>query len=255
MLRIERDATTIVWTIDRPKTKNALDGATLDALERACEDADADATARAVVLTGAGGDFVSGGDLRQLRGATTIEEATSFSEAGARVCGRLAALRIPVIAAVAGVAFGGGAELLTACDLRLADETARVSFKQARMGVTTAWGTMRRLVACVGHGAAARLLYTAEELSARDALAIGLVDRVVEAGRARDAALAWAADVAAAAPRAIADLKALLRVAREDPANVDREERARFVATWTSDDHREAVEAYFERRAPRWTGR
>lgn len=254
-LKIERIDRTLVWTIDRPEAKNALNRETMALLLQAAEDARRDPTLRAVVITGAGDAFVSGGDLRELRDATTEAQATAFSEAGAELCARLEALPVPVIAALPGPALGGGAELALACDLRVADARATMSFRQVRMGVTTAWGTVARLVALVGRSTAARLLYTSHDLSAADAKVAGLVDEVVANGSCTEVAIAWALDATQGSPAAIASMKALLRTACAPSDALAAEERRRFVETWTGPDHAEAMSAYFERRPPKWRER
>jgi enoyl-CoA hydratase len=254
MLRVEHDGAIATWTLDRPEAKNALASGLIDALLRALDDARNDRSLRVVILTGAGDAFASGGDLRELHGKTTEAEATRFAAAGEAICQRLGELDVPVIAALSGVAFGGGAELACACDLRIADETARISFKQVRMGITTAWGTIPRLVSIVGHGSAARLLYTAHEVTAEEARAIGLVDHVCARGTAPAIARAWALDIVAGSGRAVAEMKAILRASRTaSPAAIAKDERARFVATWSGADHAEAMDAYFARRPPKWT--
>jgi enoyl-CoA hydratase len=253
VLRVERVDACAVWTIDRPQAKNALDFATFDALRRAAEAAAADASLRAVVLTGAGDTFVSGGDLRELKDALSAEDGERLAELGSDLMLKLEALPVPVIAALPGPAIGGGAELAVACDLRVADARARVSFKQVRMGVTTAWGTIARLTALVGRGTAARLLYTAHDVGAADAKGLGLVDEVAPDGTCREVALAWARDIALASPAAVAGMKTLLAHAARAPDTIAVEERRRFVATWAGADHAEAVNAYFARRAPAWS--
>jgi enoyl-CoA hydratase len=258
VLRIAREGehgTIAVWTIDRPEAKNALDSATMDALSRAIADASNDAALRAIVLTGAGDVFVSGGDLRELRGKSTRADAEMLADTGRALTDALAALDVPVIAALGGAAIGGGAELAVACDLRVADERATVAFKQTRMGVTTAWGTLPRLVSLVGTSRAARLLYTAASVSASDALAMGLVDHVGRNGACVEVALEWAREIAASAPRAVAGVKAVMRAAALAHEATRAAERAAFVETWASGDHDEAVEAFFARRAPKWSGR
>jgi enoyl-CoA hydratase/carnithine racemase len=255
VLRVEREASVVVWTIDRPQAKNALDHATLDALVEAVADAGRDTSVRAAVLTGAGQTFVSGGDLRALRGKNTPEDAERFSELGFGLCHAMAELPFPVVCALPGAAIGGGAELALACDLRIADARATIAFKQVRMGVTTAWGTVPRLVAAVGAGAAARLLYAGHEVGAAEARRIGLVDEVTEDGLARTTALAWASDVAEGSPKAVADMKRLVREATASARDVRALERQLFADTWSGADHHEAVEAYFERRPPRWGAR
>ncbi len=252
MLRVEREGAFAVWTIARPEAKNALNFQTLHDLWRAAEEAKLDGQLRAVILTGEGDAFVSGGDLRELRDKNTTRDAELFADAGGKVCRAIEELQVPVIAALPGPAYGGGAELAVACDLRVADPKAKISFKQVRMGVTTAWDTIPRLVSLCGHSTAARLLYTAHEVSAPSALAMGLVDAISDAGGSVAGALSWASDIAQGSPRAVAAMKALLRESR---APAWSGERARFVATWTDADHAEAMEAYFARRPPAWAPR
>lgn len=255
MVRTERHAAIVIWTVDRPEAKNALDHATIAELADAIDEANRDVSVRAAVLTAAGHTFVSGGDLRELRGRESPQDAERFSELGWHLCRALGELPFPVVCALPGPAIGGGAELALACDMRVADVRAKIAFKQVRMGVTTAWGTVPRLVAAVGAGMAARLLYTAQEIGAAEAKLLGLVDEVTENGLARTTAIAWAEDVAQGSPQAVADMKRLVREATAAAPEVRALERQLFVDTWSGPDHHEAVEAYFERRAPRFGDR
>lgn len=254
-VRVERQGEVVIWRLARPHARNALDAATFAALRQALDDAAADRTLRAVVLTGEGNAFASGGDLRELRTATNAEQAGQLADAGRQVCDGIARLPVPVLAALPGLAIGGGAELAIACDLRVADARATLCFKHARMAVTTAWGVLPKLVHLAGHAAASRLLLAGHEVDAREALRLGLVDTVCEDGACVATAVAWALDVAQGSPVAVAELKGLLRNALGPTADYLARERERFVATWTSDDHREAVEAFFTSRAPRWKAR
>jgi enoyl-CoA hydratase len=253
-LRVEREQDVAIWTIDRPEVRNAFDFATFEVLLAAINEAGRDRALRAVVLTGAGSTFVSGGDLRELRAATTRADAARISDQGRRVCDGIAKLRVPVIAALPGPAVGGGAELAIACDLRVADTRARMSFKHARMAVTTAWGIMPKLVSMVGPGAAARLLLAGHDVGAADALRMGLVDAICDEGASVATALTWAREVAKGAPQAVAGLKALLRDAVDAPSARQRaRERSLFISAWIRPDHEEAVDAFFDGRPPRWT--
>jgi enoyl-CoA hydratase len=255
MLCIEHKGSVVVWTIDRPAAKNALDHKTIDALAQAIAEANRDVTVRAAVLTGAGKVFVSGGDLRELREKNSHEEAERFSDLGWHLCHAITRLPFPVLCALPGPAIGGGAELAMACDMRIADARATISFKQVRMGVTTAWGTAARLLASVSMGTAARLLYAGHELTAEQAKAMGLVDEVTENDHALEVAMAWAADVALGSPSAIAEMKRLVRAATPVADDVRALERQLFATTWSGADHSEAVEAFFERRQARWLDR
>jgi len=252
-VRVERRGDVAVWTLARPKAKNALDSATFEAIDEAVGAARADRALRAVVLTAEGDTFASGGDLRELRSALGPADAVRVAEIGRRMCDGIGALDVPVLAALPGAAIGGGAELALACDLRIADPRATLCFKHAHMGVTTAWGVLPRLVAVAGHAAASRLLLTGRIVDAEEGLRLGLFDAVSPPGGVLDHALAYAAEIARGAPQAIAGMKALLREACR--AEGLREfERGRFVSTWTSADHAEAVEAFFEGRPARWSG-
>lgn len=251
MLKVERIETFEIWRVDRPSAKNALDSATLEALANAVKWAALNPTLRAIILTGTGDTFVSGGDLKELRERTSVADAEQLSDAGYSVCEGIRRLAIPVIAAVNGAAIGGGAELALACDLRIFDANARISFKQAQMGVTTAWGTLERLVRVAGHAAASRLLFTAEEIGAADALALGIASRLAPANESMAIAMHTAEQILRASPDAIAEMKMLLAAVPEKDATRALE-RAAFVRTWTGPDHKEAVDAFFERRQPRW---
>jgi enoyl-CoA hydratase len=251
-LRLERDGDVAIWTLARPAARNALDRETFAALERALAAAASDVLLRAVVLTGEGSTFCSGGDLREFREATTREQAGELADSGRRVCAGLAGLRVPVIAALSGPAIGGGAELAMACDLRVADPGATLCFRHAHMGVTTAWGILPKLIGTVGTATASRLLLTGVTLDAHEALRLGLVDEVV-AGGCVAGALSWCSDVAKGSPQALAELKGLIRDASSsNDERLQARERERFIDTWTGADHREAMDAFFEGRAPQW---
>lgn len=258
MLNVERHAdSVVVWTVDRPLAKNALDHATMEVFIKAAREAATDPTLTTAIITGANDAFVSGGDLRALRGRHETTDAELLTDLGHELTSAVAELPFPVIAALTGPAIGGGAELAMACDMRIAERRARIAFKQVRMGVTTAWGTIPRLVAAIGSSRAARLLYTAEELSAEDAKILGLVDEVTDDGQAKATAMTWASEIALGSPRAIARMKQLVREATHNAhaAEIRALEREVFVETWTSRDHVDAVEAFFERRPPRWDPR
>lgn len=255
MVVVERHGAIVIWTIDRPQAKNAVDHATLGELIDAVGEADRDRSIRAAILTGSGHTFVSGGDLRELRDKNTPQDAEGFSDLGWELTRAMAELPFPIVCAMPGPAIGGGAELALACDMRVADVRAKFSFKQVRMGVTTAWGTVPRLISLVGAGTAARLLYASHDVFAAEAKLIGLVDEVTENGLARTTALAWASDIAEASPRAVAEMKRLVRETTQTARDVRALERQLFVETWSGPDHAEAVEAYFDHRPTKWHDR
>lgn len=242
-VREESRGSTRVWTVDRPASRNAIDPEVGDALAAAIDRIDA--SVRAVVLTGANGVFVSGGDLKVIRDRPA-HETLRLSQQMTAVLERFEAMPVPIIAAIEGGAFGGGVEIALACDYRIAARGASLSFRQAAMGLTTGWGATARLSRLVPRGTAVRLLMTAETIDAERAASIGLIDEVT--GVALDRALEFAEAIAQVSPRAVAGFKRTIAAAY---AGGDVEWEV-FSRLWGAEDHEEALAAFFEKRRPRW---
>jgi enoyl-CoA hydratase/carnithine racemase len=254
--RSERHGHTAVWVVDRPQARNAIDEQVLDGFEAAVTAAEADSTLRAAVLTGEGdAAFIAGADLKLLRSASP-EARSSLDGRMYSLLARIEALPFPVIAALNGVVMGGGAEVALACDLRVAETDAAITFKQAAMAVTPGWGGLGRLASLVGRGTASKLLFTAQPMKSDEALRCGLYDEVVANGLGKIRALELADTIAENSPGAIADMKRLLtRVYRDGALASASEERSTFLARAQSADHAEALAAFFERRAPKFEER
>jgi enoyl-CoA hydratase len=220
-----------VVTIDRPHARNAVAPATMAELEDAL---DAAAGARALVLRGAGERaFVSGGDLKELTAIRTEADAAAMARRMRRVCDRLAAFPAPVIAALNGHAYGGGAELAVAADIRVAADDVRIGFTQVTLAIMPAWGGLERLAGLVGRGRALLLAGTGRVLGAAEAERVGLVDLVLpraefDAGW-RELARSLATPSAAAIKRVAAGVSA------EDAAGA-------FARLWVADEHWQAAE-------------
>jgi enoyl-CoA hydratase len=193
-LRVDRHGPVTVVTIDRPERRNAVDRATADALLEAFLAFDDDGDASVAVLAGAGGNFCAGADLQAIASGA----GNRVAEDGAGPMGptRLA-LSKPVIAAVEGFAVAGGLELAVWCDLRVAAADATLGVFCRRFGVPLVDGGTVRLPRLVGEGRALDLILTGRGVGADEALAMGLVNRVVPPGSALEAAVAWAAEIAA----------------------------------------------------------
>ena len=177
MVDVELDDGLAVITIDRPHARNAIAPATMDQLEQAI---DAVSDARALVIRGAGDRaFVSGGDLKELSAIRTEEEAAAMALRMRRICDQLAGFPAPVIAALNGHAFGGGAEVAIAADIRVAADDIRIGFTQVALAIMPAWGGAERLAALVGRGRALLLAGAGTVLDAAEAQRIGLVDQVL----------------------------------------------------------------------------
>jgi enoyl-CoA hydratase len=246
-----------VVTVNRPEVRNALDLAAIDELGRAVEALAADPDLLAVVLTGAGeAAFIAGGDLQDLHSVDDLAKARRLSRSMGETLSRLAALEVPVIAAVRGFAFGGGCEVMVSCDYRVAGEGARIGFRQVSFGVMGGWGGTARLVRQVGRARALRLLLAGETVDGAEAHRIGLVEEVVPDGEVQGRALALAEQMASGAPLAVRATKRMVHLAEEmDHESALALEAELFASTWMSEDHREALDAFFAGRAPAWKGR
>ncbi len=246
-----------VVTVNRPEVHNALNMQTIRELRELLRRLAADDSLRAMVLTGSGDrTFLSGGDLKEFQKITTVDAARDMIGAMKEVTDLLAGAPWPVIAAVNGLAAGGGCETAVACDFRIASETAELGFRQIRMGIISGWGGGPRLVHLVGRSRALRLMLTGELVKAPEALARGLVDRVVPPGRVLDEALALARTIAANAPLAVRAYKRLVQMTARVPLDAAIAfETELFGPVWVSEDHEECVRAFFEMRAPRPAGR
>lgn len=244
-----------VLTLDNEAKRNAVDAALLGAVVAACEAANRDGV-RCLVLTGRGDKaFSAGYDLGALQRA---QPEDPLPDAALQVA--LSALEhahAPVIAAVNGAAYGAGAELAAACDLRIAARGARIAMPPAKLGIVYAPAGLQRFVELLGLSQAKRLFYTGEPVGAEEAKSIGLVDEVVDAGLALDRALEVAGQIAANSPTSVQGMKRifLLMRRRELPQAAIAEVEALRRASFHSEDAREGVAAVLERRPPRFTGR
>jgi len=246
----------VTLTLDRPQALNALDPATLAALGDALRAVAADAAARVVVLTGAGEKaFSAGADIAAM-GGMAPGDGHAFARLGHAVTAQMEALPVPVIAAVNGLALGGGLELALACDLVVASERAKLGQPEIDLGIIPGFGGTQRLVRRVGLAKARDLVYRGTPIAADEALRIGLVDRVVPPDRVRAEAQALAAELAAKAPLALRAAKRATAAAFEgDPAAGCRYEVEAFALTFATEDRAEGMAAFLAKRPPVWKGR
>ncbi|MFB9312199.1 enoyl-CoA hydratase [Nocardioides plantarum] len=240
VLDTRRDGAVSLLELRRPDRRNALDLELCRAITAAAR-AEVAAGARVLVVTGDGTSFCSGADLTGVYGEEFLHALYGMLHGPDGLTG----LPVPVIAAVNGPAIGAGTQLALACDLRVADETARFAVPTPRNGMAVDAWTIRRLADVAGGGVARRLMIAAETIDRSAALACGLADR---AGTLDDA-LGWAHEIAALAPLSLAHNKAVLNGADDAAAE------ASFAACWASDDVREAAAARVEKRPPVFTGR
>jgi enoyl-CoA hydratase len=243
-------------TVNRPEALNALDVATLTDLRDRLAEASGDAETRVVVLAGAGDKaFVAGADIKYMSGLD-VEQARAWGALG-HECGRLLeTMPKPTIAAVDGFALGGGCELALACDLRYASARSRLGQPEINLGIIPGWGGTQRLARACGLGAAKDLIYTGRLVGAEEALRIGLVNAVYEPEDLLPRVLETARLLASKSPVALAAAKeAVNRALGGDHAANLEAEGARFGELFASEDAREGLAAFVEKREPRFVGR
>jgi enoyl-CoA hydratase len=241
-------------TIDRPEALNALTFAIVGQIATALEALDADPACRAVVLTGSGERaFAAGADIKEL----AVQTPTDLARDDPFVpWDRIRAIRTPVVAAVRGIALGGGCELAMACDMIVAGDDARFGQPEIKLGVMPGAGGTQRLTRAIGKARAMELILTGRTIDAREAEAAGLVTRVVPAAETVPAALALAATIASMPPVAVRAAKRAVLRADELSLEAGLElERRDFYLLFASDDQREGMTAFSEKRTPAWKGR
>jgi enoyl-CoA hydratase len=248
---VERRGAVQVIVINRPQARNALNGAVAAGIRDAADELDASDDLRAGVLTGAGGTFSSGMDLK----AFLAGDIPSFPGRG--LCGiTQTPPRKPVVAAVEGWALAGGFELLLACDLVVAAATARFGVPEVTRSLVAGAGGALLLAQRVPRALAMELLLTGDPVDAARAAEIGLVNRVVPEGTALDAAVALAERIAANGPLAVIATKQIAYRAADWPADQRWDQAAALQApVFTSADAREGARAFAEKRPPVWQGR
>ncbi len=241
-------------TLDRPAALNALSHALVAQLVDSLHALDADPECRCIVITGSGERaFAAGADIGELVDETTARLATNdpfarWDEVGS--------IRTPLIAAVRGFALGGGCELAMACDMIVAGDDARFGQPEVKIGVIPGAGGTQRLTRLVGKPRAMELILTGRTIDAREAERIGLVTRVVPASETLAAALELASTIASMPPLAVRAAKEAIVQAEELGLRAGLAfERRSFYLLFDTEDQREGMSSFIEKRAPAWQGR
>ena len=242
--------------VNRPDKLNALNAATLNALDAAFADAASDDAVRVVVLTGSGQKaFVAGADIAEMNALTPVQ-GRDFSLRGTRMMRRIEKLPKPVIAMVNGFALGGGLELAMCCHLRIAADTAKVGQPEINLGLIPGFGGSQRLLRLAGRAATLELCLTGAPIGAERALQLGIVNRVVPAAELEAETMKLAAQLAGSAPLALRGLLDCVNVGGECGIDDGLEyEAAQFGLVFSTEDMREGTSAFLEKRTPQFHGR
>ncbi|HKN53167.1 MAG TPA: crotonase/enoyl-CoA hydratase family protein [Amycolatopsis sp.] len=255
---VEQDGHTLVVTMNRPEARNAISGEMMAIMVEAWDRVDSDDSIRSCVLTGAGGAFCAGADLKSMSRNAPSKAFEQGKFDPSRIEGLLKGRRLtkPLIAAVEGAAIAGGTEILQATDIRVAGESAKFGVSEARWSLFPMGGSAVRLPRQIPYTVAADLLLTGRHITAAEALSIGLIGHVVPDGQALPKALELASMINANGPLAV---RAILRTIR-DTEGLHEEEAFKLesqygVEVFASEDAKEGPRAFAEKRKPNFQGR
>lgn len=255
-IKVERDGEIVIVSLNRPRAMNALSRQCMRELRAAFEEIRDDPAARGVIVTGARVAFAMGADIPDILEIELPAEAAEMSRRGQELFTFIENLGKPVIAAVNGLAFGGGLELALACTLRVASEKATFGLPEINLGIIPGYGGTQRLARMIGKGRAMEMVLTGEPVSPEEALRIGLVNKVVPRGDLMTEAKALLESLLAKAPIA---LQCALRAVNEGLDGSLQEglnlESALFGVVRATSDSTEGLSAFIEKRDPEFRGR
>ncbi len=245
----------IAWiTIDRPPV-NALNKELLREFLEVIEELEEDKEIRVAVITGAGKAFVAGADIKEMENMNVLE-AKEFAELGHKVFGFIRNSRIPYIAMVNGYALGGGCELLMSCDLAIASRKAKIGQPEINLGISPGFGGTQNLPRLIGRMKAKELLFTGDNISAEEAERIGLINKVVDDDKLREETEKLAEKIAEKSPIQTMFIKTLVNRGLDmDLNSACTLEISTFASGFNTEDQREGMKAFLEKRKPTFKGK
>jgi enoyl-CoA hydratase len=243
-------------TLNRPEARNAMTFAMYARIEELCDEVNRNTAVRVMVLRGSGGHFAAGTDISQFRTFDTPEQAIAYERQQDRVMSHIEAVDKPTIAAIEGVAAGGGAMMAVSCDLRIMARGARIGIPVARtLGNCLSIHNAQRLVNLIGPANTKRMIFTAMLVTAEEALRWGLANEIVDDAALPEHVRQTAETIAQHAPITLRVTKEQARrIARQSQVDAEASDDL-IVETYMSADFREGVDAFLSKRPPRWTGR
>ncbi|MDO5713507.1 MAG: enoyl-CoA hydratase-related protein [Tissierellia bacterium] len=254
LIREDNEGIAVV-KINKPKSLNALDSEVVKELHDCFTQLDSDESVKVVILTGEGKSFVAGADIAEMS-TLNAEEGGNFAKLGMDTFLLIEKLSKPVIAAINGFALGGGCEISLSCDIRIASTKALLGQPEVGLGITPGFGGTQRLARAIGPAKAKELIYTARNIKADEALEIGLVNKVVEPEALMDEAMAMAKSIAKNSTLAVKYAKKAINAGLQADIDTGMEiEKAQFALCFATEDQKEGMKAFLEKRKPEFTGK
>ena len=255
-IKIEKKEGIATLKINRPQVLNALNKETISEITSAVEELDADKNVKVVILTGEGEKaFIAGADIKQMSDMSSLE-AKKFSELGHNMLLKIENSRLPYIAAINGYTLGGGCEVLMACDICIAAKSAKIGQPEINLGVHPGFGGTQRLPRLVGRMKAKELILTGKNIDAEEANKIGLVNMVVDDDKLMDAAQKLAGQIAGKSTVQTAFIKSLVNKGTDiDINSACALEISYFSSSFSTNDQKEGMKAFLEKRKPEFKGK
>jgi enoyl-CoA hydratase len=251
---VEKNQDIATITINRPSALNALNTQTIEELTTAVQELETDPTVHVVILTGKDKAFIAGADIKQMQTMNPLE-AKEFTTKGHLLLQLIEESRLPYIAAVNGYALGGGCEVMMACDLIVASSTAKIGQPEINLGIHPGFGGTQRLPRLVGPIKAKELLLTGDAIDAQESLRIGLINKIVEPDHLMTETLKIASKIAGKSTVQTRFIKELVNTGRNmDLSSANAFEKALFSTSFSTQDQKEGMTAFLEKRKPTFKG-
>ncbi len=255
-IRYETNGPVAILTLDRPKALNAINSEVLSELDQACDTIQEDPEIQVVIIAGNSKVFAAGADIKELMDIETPVQTRSFIHYWQKIFRRIENLHQPVIAAVSGIAFGAGCELTLVCDIRIAAENASFALPEIKLGILPGAGGTQRLPRLIGAGPAKQFLFSGDPIDAQEAFRIGLVNKVVSSDGLMDEALKQAKTLTQRPGFALNTIKGLVNAGLNMSLDSALEHEMRcFQLLFSTEDKKEGVAAFVEKRKPEFKNR